>query len=210
MKSETPDPDGQTVLEKRALRQRVLNARDQMSSTERASESARCIARLLELDAYRQSQMLLAYVGFSTEIDTLPLLAKARADGKIVVLPRMLPRSASRPASLALHRVDRDDDLVAGLWGIREPAADAPGVELAALDLIVIPGVAFDANGGRLGYGKGYYDQLLLGRRDRNSRRPTVVALAFECQIIDVVPMTDRDEKIDVLITSQKTFDFRT
>jgi 5-formyltetrahydrofolate cyclo-ligase len=205
---QTPDP---ITLAKRSLRQRVLAAREQMSVSQRAADSSTCIDRLVRVADFETARVVLSYVGFGSEVATMPIFKLAREAGKTVALPRMQPVAAGQPPGLSLHRVDDVNSLVDGLWGIREPANDAPPVELAAIDLVVIPGVAFDRRGGRLGYGKGYYDRLLSTRAKSNAvhSRPVIVALAFDCQVVDDVPLTDRDEKIDVLITPTQFIDFR-
>jgi 5-formyltetrahydrofolate cyclo-ligase len=195
---------------KRALRHRVLQLRDHMSAEQRAADSARCVERLLDLDDYRHAQIVLSYMGFGSEIMTLPLFDLMRKAGKSIALPRMLPPASGQPSRLSLHRVDAVSALVAGRWGIGEPTPQAPIVDVSSLDLIVIPGVAFDLRAGRLGYGKGYYDHLLGTRHLQHRPHAAIVALAFDCQVVDQVPITARDEKIDVLITPTQFFDFRT
>jgi 5-formyltetrahydrofolate cyclo-ligase len=142
-------------------------------------------------------------MSFGDELDTTPILTHILATGRTLVLPRMTTDNGA-PA-LALHRVDSLNDLLPGKWGIREPRADAPLVTLSDIDFALVPGVAFDLEGNRLGYGKGYYDRLL-------AKRPaslTVAAVAFDCQVVDAVPVEPHDAKIDILITPSGVHHFQ-
>jgi 5-formyltetrahydrofolate cyclo-ligase len=95
--------------------------------------------------------------------------------------------------------------LVSGVWGIREPPADAPEV---FPDILIVPLLAFDRRGYRLGYGGGYYDRTIA--RLRAVKPVTAAGLAFAAQQIDQVPTTPRDERLDLVLTEGGTFDFRT
>ncbi|MFN5191723.1 MAG: 5-formyltetrahydrofolate cyclo-ligase, partial [Burkholderiales bacterium] len=91
-------------------------------------------------------------------------------------------------------------------WGIREPLASCAAVQLDIVDLLLVPGVAFDRRGHRLGYGKGYYDRLLPARRPA----ALLAALAFDCQLVDEVPVSEHDVSIDLLITPSQQLSFIT
>jgi 5-formyltetrahydrofolate cyclo-ligase len=181
---------------KRALRHRVLQLRDHMSAEQRAADSARCVERLLDLDDYRHAQIVLSYMGFGSEIMTLPLFDLMRKAGKSIALPRMLPPASGQPSRLSLHRVDAVSALVAGRWGIGEPTPQAPIVDVSSLDLIVIPGVAFDLRAGRLGYGKGFYDAWIA--KNPGVRR---VGFCFEAQVLKELPMEGHDRRMDYIVT---------
>ena len=140
--------------------------------------------------------MCIIYKSFGSEIETKPLFDRIVADGKMVVLPRVDQTSQT----LMLHSVKSVADLQLSRWGIFEPATSAPIVALKEIGFVLIPGVAFDRTGSRLGYGRGYYDKL-LSRADPTLAR---VAAAFSCQIIDKVPAGHFDQKIDTLITENE------
>jgi 5-formyltetrahydrofolate cyclo-ligase len=91
-------------------------------------------------------------------------------------------------------------DLVNGVWGIREPRDDAPQVAMADLDMVLMPGLAFDRSGNRLGYGAGYYDRLLASAL----RKPVRVAAAFDCQVVDAVPTGPADQPFHILVTESQ------
>ncbi len=140
----------------------------------------------------------MAYCSFGSELDTSRLVADVCAAGKTLVLPRVDRQSGT----LALFAVrDPNADLVANGWGIREPRPDVcEPASASRLDFALVPGIAFDASGGRLGYGKGYYDKLFHECK-RGGAMPFTVAGAFDVQIVDEVPMEAHDVPIGLVIT---------
>lgn len=181
---------------KKQMREAVLASRDAMLPSARAAASHAIIEKLCALPTYQHAKMVLTYMGFGSEIETRPFVERILIDGKIVVLPRV--DRASR--SLILHAVQSLSELEASKWGIREPRADAPLVTINVIEFMLLPGVAFDLSGNRLGYGRGYYDKLL------STVDPTLerVAAGFCCQIVDVVPVGPLDQKIDILVTENE------
>ena len=135
-------------------------------------------------------------MGFGSEIETQPFFERIIADGKMAVLPRVDGGSQT----LMLHRARGTSDLLTGKWGIREPGADAPPVSINEIDFLLIPGVAFDRSGNRLGYGRGYYDKLLSIADPALTR----VAAAYSCQIVEAVPVGPNDQRIDSIITENE------
>lgn len=142
----------------------------------------------------------MAYIGFGSEIDTTRFVADALASGKMLVLPRV--ERGSR--ELTLHAVeDPERQLAAGVWGIRQPRADqCPLVPASKLDFVLVPGVAFTRRCERLGYGGGYYDGFIRGL----ARRPPLVAAAFGLQVVPELPVTERDQPVDVVLTERAAF----
>ena len=187
-------------LLKSELRKRVIAARDALDAAERRDLSSRITARLLALPSYRAARCVMAYMSLGSEVDTATFVADLRASGKDLVLPRV----ARDTRSLRLHRVrDLDTELAAGVWGIREPRADAcPEVAASAVDFILVPGVAFTARCERLGYGAGYYDRLIGAL----ARRPALVVGAFGIQVVPEVPMTPSDQLVDLVITEDAQY----
>jgi 5,10-methenyltetrahydrofolate synthetase len=142
-------------------------------------------------EEFQRAPRVMAYCSFGSEIDTSSLLRQILGRGKTLLLPKI------NRGLLEVYLVkDLATDLVAGMWGILEPdPARCEAHALAEKDLAVLPGVAFDRHGGRVGYGKGYYDRLLA------KCNPVTVAAAFEVQVFDQVPTEPHDARIDRLIT---------
>ena len=181
---------------KAALRQAILARRDAADAFIRSRDSHTIVQKLCALPAYRAAGVVAAYASFGSELDTAEFLAKILTDGKQLVLPRI--NRAQRV--LELRRVaDLGADLVAGFWGIREPAERCPLQSHHKVDFMLVPGVAFAANGARLGYGGGYYDRLLASL----DRRAVRIAAAFQLQIVDQLPEGPHDERVDSVVTQR-------
>lgn len=202
MSAGTPAPDALGEA-KRALRAQVLAARDALPAAVRQEAGAAITRRLLALPAFEAAGAVLSYAGFGSEFDTAGFNAAVVAAGKTLLLPRV--DRARR--GLRLHRVrDLETDLLPGLWGIREPdPARCPETSATAAELILVPGVAFDAAGGRLGYGGGFYDRLLPGA----ALTAPSVAAAFEAQVVDAVPMGPLDRRVELLLTEARALSTR-
>ncbi|MBL8518078.1 MAG: 5-formyltetrahydrofolate cyclo-ligase [Betaproteobacteria bacterium] len=184
-----------------ALRKRVLAARDAMPPSQRKLDSILLCGRLNANIRYRRARAVLAYVGFGSEVDTEPFLKTVLADGKVLALPRI---DKARNV-LTLYRVtDLAADLEPGPWGIREPSADPSRIfALREADFVLTPGLAFDAECNRMGYGKAYYDRLFA---DCPGAVPYRLALAFDCQVVDRVPVGTTDVQLDAVITPSREY----
>ncbi len=184
---------------KAELRSLVLSRRE--IEPDREARSARILQRLVERPEYQEARTVMCYVGVGTEVATTPLIEAMFESGRRVVVPWC------EPEDLRLFELRSLGELEPAAFGLLEPPSslreDAdrlPGLEV--VDLIVVPGVAFDRRGGRLGHGKGYYDRLLA----RRSPGTSAIALAFQCQIVDAVPMTDRDVPVDLVLTESGAY----
>lgn len=188
-----------TAEPKPALRESVLRRREALPEAERAESSRRIVARILDLRPYERSSVVLAYASFGTELETADFLIRVLGDGKNLVLPRV------ERGRLGLFEVrDPARDLAPGPWGIREPIPDrCPAVDPGSINFALIPGVAFDRTGGRLGYGAGFYDRLLAGGLADNA---PLVSGAFEVQIVDRVPVDPHDVSVDVVVTEARVY----
>jgi 5-formyltetrahydrofolate cyclo-ligase len=183
---------------KKALRARVLAARDALDPAARATGSRAIASKIAALPAFDVAVTVLATLPFGSEWDSRPLVQALLDRGKALLLPRV--DAASRV--LVLHRVaDLDADVVRGYLGIPEPSPDAPVARASEVDCVLVPGVAFDTAGRRLGYGGGFYDRLLPQFRAGVAR----IAGAFDVQIADEVPAGAHDVAVDAIITPTRT-----
>jgi len=182
---------------KRAMRERVIAVRDAVAPAVRAAGAQDIARRLRALPSFAEARCPLLTLPFRSEWDTHPLVAIALAEGKTVALPRV--NGATR--MLDLHEVrDVARDTAPGYRGILEPDPALPRVDIRAIDWVLVPGVAFDAAGRRLGYGGGYYDRLLALMPKATPR----VAGAFEVQLVPVVPAAPHDLVVDTLATESR------
>lgn len=179
---------------KRSLRERVLAIRDALPADVRDAASRAIAARLDALPVLRAAHTLLVTLPFGSEWDAFLLAQAVLASGRRLVAPRVQPGARS----LALHVVDDlARDVAPGWRGIPEPRATCPPLVPDKVDAAVLPGVAFDAAGGRLGYGGGYFDRLLpLLRADA-----VLVAAAFDEQVVAEVPMARYDRRVPLIVT---------
>lgn len=179
---------------KRAIRARVRADLARMSPGERAAGSERARVLLTSRELWREAKNILFFAPLHTELDIWPLLGEVLASGKSVALPRF--DTAARTYA-ACEIKDLTVDLVAGQFGIREPN-ETCSIISQALDLILVPGVAFDLKGGRLGRGAGYYDRLLANVAG------TRCAVAFDQQIVDELPVETHDLGMDYILTPSR------
>lgn len=185
---------------KASIRKTIGTLREQLPAATRASFSATITERLLQLPEYRQADTVLGYMNFGAEFASELWVERALADGKRLALPKVNHHTNH----LDLYWVDDlENQLAAGLWGIREPIVERCE-KLAAPDEVefaLLPGVAFTRDGARLGYGGGYYDRLLAGM----TQRPALVVAAFALQLVDALPQEATDIKVEWVITEQET-----
>ncbi len=186
---------------KRALRKQALSRRDALPAEEREEKSRRIAEAVVGLPEFRAAQTVLLFASYGSEVDTWPLLRRALEAGKTVALPRV----EEAKWTLSIRRVrDLDQDLEPGRWGIMEPKEDCRLIELDKLDFVLVPGVVFDEQGRRLGYGGGFYDDLLRSLT-RAEHGPALVAVAFEMQVVDEVPEDPSDVPVPLIVTEERT-----
>lgn len=186
------------VAKKKEIRQEVLKKRDCLSLDNRIQLSREICDRLFNLKEFRQARVVHFFLTTKSEVFTEEAVRKAMNSGKEVVVPVIDKRHKCIFLS-KLHDYDRD--LILTNHGITEPGPEFYSeVPLKEVELMVLPGVAFDINGHRLGYGAGYYDRLL----EDGETRPILVALAFELQIVENIPIGSHDVTVDKIVTEKR------
>jgi 5-formyltetrahydrofolate cyclo-ligase len=183
---------------KNELRADALARRDALSVQERAGAARAIAARLPPLDI-TPSTVVAGYAPIRSEIDPVQLMQSFAARGAALAMPAI----SARNAALAFRAWKPDDALVPGAFGISEPPATAP--ELVP-DIVLVPLVAFDRAGHRIGYGAGYYDRTLASLRRR--KVVTAIGLAFAVQEIVQVPTLPHDVGLNYVITETDLFGF--
>lgn len=164
--------------------------------------SRRIVGAFMALPGYATAETVMFYVDVRSEVRTRHDLPLALDSGKAIVVPWCNP-----DGELELFRLNSMEELSVGMYRILEPRPDLrtlpeKQVSVEELDLIMVPGVGFDRRGARMGHGKGYYDKLL-----QHARRDTpLVALAFECQIFDEIPVADHDIFMDRIVTEDNIY----
>jgi 5-formyltetrahydrofolate cyclo-ligase len=189
-----------TVILKRELRKHMRQVLRNMQPEQLAEESANLTKRLVSSAFYRNARAIAVYASMQNEFNTRPIIIDAFASRKRVFLPRVLSNATRSMTMLEVRSMDELNGWEPNSWGIREPPlevdrADSPRDH--PLDLIIVPGVAFDMSGGRCGYGMGFYDTFLARYKARRGNLPRLIAPAFHAQIIDSVPVTPEDWPVD-------------
>jgi 5-formyltetrahydrofolate cyclo-ligase len=177
---------------KAALRARISAELKKMTAAERAAASLQACARLEQQDVWKNARAILFYAPLPEELDIWRLVQDSLAAGKMVALPRFSPEEQAYEAC-QITQIERD--LAAGKFGVREPREHCGKIALNRLDLILVPGLAFDMDGRRLGWGKGYYDRLLA---DLNG---PACGVAFDQQMVEHVPSEPHDIRLSYIVT---------
>jgi 5-formyltetrahydrofolate cyclo-ligase len=184
---------------KAALRREALARRDSLPRDMRAA-AARTIAERPFPCAVAAGAIVSGFMPLKSEINPMPLMRRLADAGAQLALPAV----AGRGKPLTMRAFAFGEPLVAGVWGIREPGPDAREV---FPDIVIVPLLAFDRAGRRLGYGAGYYDMTIAGLR---ARKPVIaVGIAFAAQEIPHVPTTARDAALDLVLTEHEVIDCR-
>jgi 5-formyltetrahydrofolate cyclo-ligase len=184
--------------ERQMLRNKILGARDLLRASERQEKSSFAIQNFWSLPEMKHWSTLFIYVNFRSELETLELIYQCLSQGKRVAVPLV---DASTVRMIPLLIKDPEKDLVPGYYGIPEPDPQKSlRVAPREIDAAVIPGSVFDIQGGRLGYGGGYYDRFLVNDAPQAKR----IGLAFEMQVVEKVPVEPHDQPLDILITEKR------
>ena len=183
------------------LRRAIVARRDNLSTQEIRRRSAAASSHLFGLPEVGAAQTIMFFVSFGSEIDTVPMIEAALAQGKRVAAPRAHPGSREL-TPCEIRRIA--EDLAPGAHTIREPRAHCRPVALEEIDLVIVPAAVWGEDGYRVGYGGGYYDRLL--ERAVNIPR---VGLGFDCQVVAEVPHDDHDLGVDMLITESRLLKFK-
>lgn len=193
------NPGPNLAAAKATLRKKSLARRRQLPAAEVTRKSRR-ITEFLSADSfYQKAQVLMAYAPCNNEVDLRLLIEIALAQGKQVVLPRTLWEERKLlPAAITGY----PEDLTPGRLGILEPQSKGPSFPLEKIDLVLVPGVAFDVNGYRLGYGQGFYDRFLQGLKPGTG----IVGVAYSFQIIASVYPEAHDVALPRLVSENGWF----
>jgi 5-formyltetrahydrofolate cyclo-ligase len=193
----SPPDDFQT--RKAALREQARKNR--VAQKNKDEVSRQIVTRFMDLPAYAAAKTILFYVDAGSEVRTRHMLPEALAGGKRIVVPYCIVETNE----LELFLLEDMSELVEGAYKILEPKVELrelpnKKVRPEDLDLVMVPGTAFDPKGGRMGQGKGYYDRLLARVRPD----APLVALAFDCQIFDEIPVAPHDVFMDQVLTETR------
>lgn len=184
---------------KSKIRKRILNVRNNMSKEDVKKNSNAIMDKITSLDIYKHSKVVFIYMDFKNEVMTSNLIKRMLSEKKRVVIPY----TDNINTVLIPSEITKESDLKQNSFGYFEPKSILP-VNIEEIDLVIVPGVVFDKNLNRIGFGKGYYDKIL------NRLKPSAkkVALAHDFQVLEDIPAEEHDVKMDMIITEKNIYPF--
>lgn len=192
-----------TQLLKKEVRRRIRQSLRRLAQCRIDEESEQMVRRFTSSDVYRNASSLALYASMPHEFNTKSLLIKAFEDSKQVFLPRVISKRDHEMVMLQCNSMEELYSWRANSWNIREPPVEKGRRQTprdVAIDVIVVPGVAFDVQGRRCGQGMGFYDRFLTNYDLSCRRMPILMCLALSVQMVDIVPTDNTDWKVDEVI----------
>lgn len=186
--------------EKKILRKEILAKRDNIDIVEKGKMDKKISDKFYENKYYRDAKNIFIYISYDSEINTKEIINKALKDYKKIYVPR----TEFKTRLMDAVEIVSLDNLIESEYGILEPSVEEPHINPNELDLIVVPGVAFDRNGGRIGYGAGFYDRYFKKINKDNMKKIAKIALAYDFQILDNIPMNEQDVPVNYIITEKE------
>ncbi|XP_068249564.1 5-formyltetrahydrofolate cyclo-ligase [Palaemon carinicauda] len=194
------------VAAKAALRKEVKNILKALTTEEKFRQSKIVQEKLYENAIYKQSKRISLFLNMGDEIVTEPILLNALESGKACYIPRYDSKS-NHMDMVRLGSLNEYNSLPVTKWNIKQPNLDQDCEEALSsggLDLILVPGLAFTAQGHRMGRGRGYYDTYLAKCKASQTTMPHTIALAFKEQLLTHIPTDDKDMLIDIVLTAHE------
>jgi len=186
---------------KKELRQQLRQWLAALTPEDLQLRSAAACRNLCSLEACGDVDVVMIFLSMAQEVDTTQIALHAWSRGRRVLAPRV---SWEQRRMLPIEITSLTTDVQAGPMGLREPVEGIP-VPVSEIDLVIVPGLAFDEMGNRLGRGRGFYDRF-LSHRDFHGR---TCALAFQEQVVEEVPTGENDVRVDMLVTDARVYSFR-
>ena len=181
---------------KKEIRSTILKKRNSMLFSEVLEKSERIKEQVFHLDEFKEAKTILFYVSYENEVYTHEMIKEILEVKKQVVVPK----TDMNKRTILCSSLTKWDDLLAGAYNILEPRQECLNeVSPESIDLIIMPGIAFDCQGNRIGHGMGYYDRLL--KKKMNAHR---LGLAFEFQIVENIPTEPHDIKVEKIVTEKR------
>jgi 5-formyltetrahydrofolate cyclo-ligase len=183
------------MQEKSEIRKYIDNLKRKISEDKRKHYDSLIFENVINNSFYENASTIFIFVSYNNEVDTHNIIKHSLNIGKTVCVPKVISKNEGMKAV----KIENFDELKTGTYGILEPADTSREIKKENIDAIFLPGVAFDLNGGRIGYGAGFYDRFLKDVKSETSR----IALCYSFQVLDSVPMNPLDEFMDRIITEK-------
>lgn len=189
---------------KKQIRKDILEVRRSMDIDKKDTYDTLIEKSFFESSFYKEAKNIFIYISYDSEINTKRIINRAINERKNIYVPR----TEFDTKLMNAVKINDFSNLVESRYGILEPKKEEPFIDPNELDLIVVPGVAFDKNGGRIGYGAGYYDRYFKRINEENKSRIIKLALIYDFQLIDEVPTDEEDVLIDAVLTEKQFIKF--
>ncbi|NLK07476.1 MAG: 5-formyltetrahydrofolate cyclo-ligase [Firmicutes bacterium] len=183
------------MQDKETIRKKLLSLRNQLPKDKRQAFSHAIKEQLFSLPVAQQAAVIMLFLAFGSEVDTWCILEHGVAQGKTIAAPVCLPATKE----LLIYPISRKEEAVVGHWDILEPPRNNQPISPDVLDIVVVPGLAFDRQGNRIGYGAGYYDRFLS-----NVPNTCKIGICFHIQLMDTLPKAAHDVPVDLVITEKE------
>ena len=181
---------------KKDIRSTILKKRSSMPRSEVQKKSKLIKEQIFQMQEFREAKTILFYVSYDNEVDTHEMIKESLGMKKHVVVPK----TDMNNRTIICSSLTKWNDLLSGAYNILEPRRECVNeVSPESIDLMIIPGVAFDCQGNRIGHGMGYYDRLLQKKIITHC-----VGLAFELQIVESIPSEKHDVKVEKIVTEER------
>ncbi|MGL4109416.1 5-formyltetrahydrofolate cyclo-ligase [Clostridium sp. LP20] len=180
-------------MDKQSIRKAIISKRDSIDTKSKMAMDSRIKDKLKESIFYKNSRNIFIYIGFGSEIDTAKYIEEFLLEGKEI----FVPRTDMKNKVMEAVKINSLMELTESSYGILEPDIEVEAINKNDIDLVILPGVAFDKSGGRIGYGGGYYDKYLEGMNSDIVK----LAITYDFQVLDEVPFEEHDIKADYIIT---------
>ncbi|MDD2494533.1 MAG: 5-formyltetrahydrofolate cyclo-ligase [Tissierellia bacterium] len=185
---------------KSEIRKYILNIRNNLNNTVVNEKSKIIINKLISLEEFKNSKTVFIYMDFRNEVRTGEIINFLLEQNKRVVLPWT---DTANTEIVPVEIKDMENDLITSSFGYLEPKKEnVIEVKVEEIDLIIVPGVAFDKRFNRIGFGKGYYDRIL----NRKRKNTLAIAIAYEFQVLEEIPYEEHDIKMDAIITEENMY----
>ncbi|MBI2654796.1 5-formyltetrahydrofolate cyclo-ligase [Candidatus Woesearchaeota archaeon] len=182
---------------KNQLKEKILEKRNSLSKEDIVEKSRKIKSNLFNLESYKKSKTAMFFVSFSSEVDTHDMI-KESIGRKTVIIPKVV-QNEIEPSVI----IDLDSLIPSGKFGILEPI-EIMKIAYKNIDLVLVPGITFDKEGHRIGYGFGYYDKFL-----KKVPKAVKIGLCFDFQVVDKVPREEHDVPVDFIVTEERVVECR-
>jgi len=185
---------------KKEIRQNILNKRKKVNTLDKKKWNTLIYNKVINFKYYINSKKIFTFVSYNNEVDTYRLINYSIKNNKKVYVPKI----NNIKDKMEVYEINTFSDLEIGKYGILEPKRNCKKIEKPDMELVIVPGIAFDYDGNRIGYGKGYYDKFFK----ENNTNFKKVALAYDFQILKKIPHNVNDVKVNYIISNKQILNF--